>query len=166
MATKILQAFRAIIELHFGGESEDRKAQLLDGMIDEVTLVKGIYKSIKKPARKQEGKKKRGGKPKGHGSTAYTLFQKSMKEAGHSCSPKQMGEMWADVKQDEPNLVAWLKIQAQLKNNGEDYDLDMPEDWEPPVEIEPEKPKKKQKKRKKKPEPESESGSESGSESD
>ena len=163
MTTKVIQAFQAIIELHFGGESDDRKAHLLDEMIDTV-VDKGIYKAIRKPARKNDVKK-RGGKQKGRGSTAYTLFQKHMKESGHSCSPREIADMWAIAKEDEPNLVAWLKLQAQLKNNGEDYDLEMPEDYEAPAEPEPEKKKKKQKK-KKKPEPEPESEPESESESD
>ena len=45
MTTKIVQAFQAIIDLHFGDESDSRKSDLLDGMIDEV-LSKEIYKSI------------------------------------------------------------------------------------------------------------------------
>ena len=151
MATKVVQAFQAIIDLHFGGESDDRKADLLDEMIDTV-VDKGIYKSIRKPARKQEVKR-RGGKQKGRGTTSYNLFVKSMKENGHSCSPREMADLWADAKENNPNLVAWLKLQAQLKNNGEDYDLEMPEDYEAPTEPEPEKKKKK----KKKPEPESDS---------
>ena len=110
-------------------------------MIDTV-VDKGIYKSIRKPARKQEGKKK-GGKQKGRGTTSYNLFVKSMKENGHSCSPREMADLWADAKENNPNLVAWLKLQAQLKNNGEDYDLEMPEDYEAPAE--PEKKKKKKK---------------------
>ena len=163
MATKVVQAFQAIIDLHFGGESDDRKAHLLEQMIDTV-VDKGIYKSIRKPARKQEGKKK-GGKQKGRGTTSYNLFVKSMKENGHSCSPREMADLWADAKENNPNLVAWLKLQAQLKNNGEDYDLEMPEDYEAPAEPEPE-PEKKKKKQKKKKKPEPESETESGSESD
>ena len=36
MTTKIVQAFQTIIDLHFGEESDDRKAHLLDEMIDTV----------------------------------------------------------------------------------------------------------------------------------
>ena len=161
MTTKIVQAFQAIIDLHFSDESDSRKSDLLDGMIDEV-ISKGIYKSIKKPPRKNEVKKK-GGKPKGRGTTSYNLFVKSMKESGHSCSPREMADLWADTKDNNPNLVIWLKIQAELKNNGEDFDLDMPEDWEPPVEAEPEKKQKKRKKKKKQQESETECETESES---
>ena len=121
--TKIVQALEAIIELHFNDESDEYKADLLDGMIDEI-LRKEIYKSIKKPARK----KKKVGKKKPRGSTAYQLFQMSMKGQG---SQRDIADMWADAKENEPNLVAFLKIQAANKNNGLEYYLEMPEDWEP-----------------------------------
>ena len=123
MTTKIVQALEAIIELHFNNESADYKADLLDGMIDEI-LRKEIYKAIKKPARKKKVEKKK--KPRG--STAYQLFQMSMKGQG---SQREIANMWADAKENEPNLVAFLKIQAANKNNGLEYYLEMPEDWEP-----------------------------------
>ena len=121
MTTKIVQAFQAIIEKQFDHLSDEDKADLLDGWIDLV-LKEDIYKAIKKPARKVEKKDE---KPKPRGATAYQLFQKKNKGAG---SQRDIANLWADAKKNEPEFVAFLKIQATKKNNGEEWTLDMPED--------------------------------------
>tara|TARA_B100001094_G_scaffold115442_1_gene111398 strand:+ start:189 stop:767 length:579 start_codon:yes stop_codon:yes gene_type:complete len=121
--TKIVQALEAVIELHFNERSDEEKSDLLDGIIDEI-LRKEIYKSIKKPTRKEDDKKIKGGKPRG--STAYQLFQMSMKGKG---SQRDIADMWAEAKENDPDFVAFLKIQATKKNNGEEWSVEMPEEW-------------------------------------
>tara|TARA_B100001094_G_scaffold230455_1_gene225112 strand:+ start:90 stop:488 length:399 start_codon:yes stop_codon:yes gene_type:complete len=121
MTTKIVQAFEAIIEKQFDHLSDEDKADLLDGWIDLV-LEKEIYKAIKKPARKKVEEKV---EKKPRGATAYQLFQTLKKGSG---SQRDIANMWADAKENEPELVAFLKIQATKKNNGEEWTLDMPED--------------------------------------
>ena len=115
MTTKIVQALEAIIEFHFDDRSDEHKADLLDDMIDEI-LRKEIYKAIKKPTRKEKVEKK---KPRG--ATAYQLFQMSMKGKG---SQREIADMWAEAKENEPELVDFLKIQAIKKNNGEPWTND------------------------------------------
>ena len=72
-----------------------------------------------------ERRKEKVEKKKPRGATAYQLFQMSMKGKG---SQREIADMWAEAKENEPELVAFLKIQAIKKNNGEEWTLDMPED--------------------------------------
>ena len=42
-------------------------------------------------------------------------------------SQREIADMWAEAKENEPELVAFLKIQAIKKNNGEEWTHEMPE---------------------------------------